>query len=198
MKFYKFFRKSILILGLLFVSFAFFSNLIVLLLSHDLQYTDITKLPNKEIALVLGTSKYTSDNTYNQFYKNRINSAYQLIKNKKVKKLLLSGSSDGGYNEAQQMREDLLKMGVNRKQMILDEKSDRTINSIKRASKNFGFNDFIIVSQFFHTQRAVAIAALLKIKTIAYISPTPGKISLKTYLREILARIKMLGDILYN
>ena len=196
MKFIKILRKSILIIGLMFVSFAFFSNLIILLISQNTQYTNINQLPKKDVALILGTSKYTSNNTYNQFYKNRINSAYQLIKKNKVKKLLLSGSSDGGYNEAQQMKEDLIKMGIKEHKMILDPKSDRTIQSIKRAKNIFGFDDFIIVSQLFHTQRAITIATLLKIKTIGYISETPGRISLKTYLREILARIKMLGDIL--
>gem|GEM_PF-6587287 len=60
----------------------------------------------------------------------------------------------------------------------------------------FNEDDFIIVSQQFHVQRALFIAKYKGIEAKAYVAKSPKlKLSFKTYLREFFARIKLLFDI---
>ena len=73
-------------------------------------YYDIEKVPNRPYGLVLGTSKYFSDNTLNLFYYNRLLTAQRLFEKRKVDYLLLSGDNRTlQYNEPRTMLKDLKK-----------------------------------------------------------------------------------------
>ena len=97
------------------------------------------------------------------------------------------------------MKEDLMKRGIGEDLLILDKKGDRTKDSIKNAI-NGGYKNFIIVSQKFHLERAIFLAALDGMTAYGMAAESPDTIySLKVYLREIFARIKLLFvDILFD
>jgi SanA protein len=199
-RFYKIFRKSFLLFLLFIFSLIFFSNIIILFYSDEKIFYKTDNIPEKKVALVLGTSKYVVDNIglINLFYKERISSANKLIESGKVKFLILSGTNDSEfYNEPENMKKDLMKMGVSEDKIFLDYAGFRTLDSILRTKEIFGQSDIIIVSQKFHLQRALTIARLNDIDAIGFAAKDPPfSLVFKTYFREIFSRINFLFDIL--
>ena len=62
------------------------------------------EVPTEDVALILGTSKFTREGNENPFFKNRINAAALLYYKKKVKHLILSGDNSlSYYNEPMDM-----------------------------------------------------------------------------------------------
>ena len=159
-------------------------------------YDDINTIPHRPYALVLGTSRYFSDNSLNLFYYNRLLAAQQLIKNNKVDYLLLSGDNrTAQYNEPRNMYYDLRKLGVNGEFMYLDFAGFRTLDSIIRAKTVFHAHSITIVSQRFHCERALFIAQYYKIDAICYVAEYPeGHYGVR--MREFFARMYMLWDLL--
>jgi len=51
------------------------------------------------VALLLGTSKFLPEGHRNAFYYYRIDAAEEILKSGKIKKIILSGSKDVGYDE---------------------------------------------------------------------------------------------------
>jgi|WetSurMetagenome_2_1015567.scaffolds.fasta_scaffold05492_9 SanA protein len=157
-------------------------------------YDSIDALPNKEIGLVLGTRKTLYAGQENIYFSARIEAAAKLIKYKKVKKLLLSGArEDDNYDELRDMSQDLLKLGVLPEQIMIDNEGFHTINSILRAKNIFKINDFIIVSQAFHNQRALYIADFYGLQAIGFnaFSPEWSLRRTKVLVREYISRVSL-------
>ena len=163
-------------------------------------YSSIEKIPYNDVALVLGTSKYSYDGKINMYFKFRMDAAYELYKSGKVKYILVSGDNRyKSYNEPRQMRLDLIKLGVNKKHIFLDFAGFRTRDSIIRANKVFDLSNFTIVSQPFHNERAILIARQKNINAIAYNANNVRKLyRIKQFPRELGARALMFLDILFN
>jgi SanA protein len=161
-------------------------------------YYDIKKLPPKKVALILGTTKYVKKGKLNYFYKYRIDAGAELFLKGKVKALLVSGdNSSKYYNEPIQMKKDLIKKGIPKKYITLDYAGFRTFDSIIRANKVFGLDNYIIVSQPFHLKRALFIAKKKGFRVIGF-AAKDKKFTLASYrmfLRELFARAKAFLDI---
>ena len=124
-------------------------------------YSFIEDIPQKKVGLVLGTSKYISNGQDNLFYVYRLNAAKELFENQKVEFLILSGdNSTNQYNEPQTMKTDLVELGIPEDKIFLDYAGFRTLDSVIRAKEIFSEDDFTIISQEFHNQRALFIANL--------------------------------------
>ncbi len=105
---YRFFLELILIFLLVFMCIYFSVGIY----SNKYTYSDIETLEPNEVALVLGTSKYVSQNKVNSYYLNRITAAYNLYRSGKVKYILVSGDNRSHrYNEPQTMFNDLVRLG---------------------------------------------------------------------------------------
>ncbi len=161
-------------------------------------YEDITRIPPKRAALVLGTSKYIAKGKINYFYRYRIDAAAALWKAGKVKAIVVSG--DNGtryYNETRAMYRDLIKAGVPARYITRDYAGFRTLDSIVRAGSDFGLDDYIIVSQRFHLQRALYIAHAKGQKAIGFAARSaPHTLaSVRMFLREVAARAVMMADL---
>lgn len=195
---YKVIRKSILLFGLVIILLSIFVNIPIWLNSKDKIFYNINDLPNTEVGLLLGTSKYLPSGDRNAFYYYRIDAAKKILDAGKIKKLILSGSKDHGYDEVKWMKEDLLKKGINENKLIYDKKGERTQASIENAI-NLGYNNFIIISQKFHLERALFLASLKNLDLYGFAAESSDTIySSKIYFREIFARIKLLFiDILF-
>jgi SanA protein len=147
-------------------------------------YTDIKDIPAKKAALVLGTSKYVTKGKQNYYYIYRIKAAVQLWKAKKVDAIVVSGDKSKYYDEVTTMYKDLIKAGVPSRYITRDFGGYRTFDSIVRAKEIFDLDDYIIVSQKFHLDRALYLA---KVKG------TPSYQKMEE--RETLAMIKAYLDI---
>jgi SanA protein len=162
-------------------------------------YSSVAEIPHNKVGLLLGTSKYTRYGI-NTFYKYRIEAAVSLYKAGKIDKILISG--DNGtktYNEPEMMRDDLVAAGIPLKDIKLDYAGFRTFDSIKRGKVIFGVDKMTIISQQFHNERALYIAHYHDVDAIAFnAKEVQIKYAPKTYVREKLARVKMMIDLVIN
>ncbi|RXJ74281.1 membrane permeability protein SanA [Veronia nyctiphanis] len=159
-------------------------------------YSDVSNIPKRSIGLVLGTSKYIG-RQLNPFYTYRINAAKELFQKKKVDLFLLSGdNAHRSYNEPWTMKRDLLKAQIPESNIYLDYAGFRTLDSVIRAKKVFDVDQFTIITQRFHCERALFIAQTYNIDAICMAVPGPdGKAGLSVRIRETLARAKAILDI---
>jgi SanA protein len=139
--------------------------------------------------VVLGTAKYYRTGVINQYYRYRIQGALNAYNSGKVNYLLLSGDNAlQSYNEPVTMRKDLIAAGVDPADIVLDYAGFRTLDSIVRTRKVFDTNDFIIITQRFHCERALFIALHMGIQAQCYAVPSP-KDMLSVRVREFGARL---------
>lgn len=152
-------------------------------------YDELQALPHRQVGVVLGTAKYYRTGVINQYYRYRIQGAINAYNSGKVKYLLLSGdNAQQSYNEPMTMRRDLIAAGVAPSDIVLDYAGFRTLDSIVRTRKVFDTNDFIIITQRFHCERALFIALHMGIQAQCYAVPSP-KDMMTVRAREIFARL---------
>jgi SanA protein len=129
-------------------------------------FGDLSKIPPNDIGLILGASKYVYNNRINLYFKYRIEAAVLLFKAGKINKILVSGDNGvEGYDEPTDIKNALIDAGIPESCIYLDYAGFRTLDSIVRANKVFGLNQFTIISQKFHNQRAVYIRLLILLFT---------------------------------
>lgn len=160
-------------------------------------YTSVDQLPNNNVALVLGTSQYLRSGAKNPFFTYRIDAAERLYKTGKVNYLLVSGDNRiANYNEPEKMRRELIERGIPNEKIILDYAGFRTLDSVVRSNKVFGQTSITIVSQDFHNKRALFIANFFQIDAVAFNAQDVSlKTGIKTSIREVFARVKMILDL---
>ncbi len=196
----------ILFIGLLFiVSTIMLCHYSVVWNANGKIYTKIEDIPASDIGLLLGTPPQTRyGGMSNSFFNYRIDAAEALYKAGKIGYLLISGDDNSlnGLNEVQCMKDSLIIRGIPASVIFLDGKGLRTFDSVVRTSTLFGVKSFTVISQKFHNERAIYLAEHLnlnieKVQAFNAKSPT-SKLSLLTYLREYLARVKMFMDIFFK
>src|SRR5690606_36680490 len=132
-------------------------------------YTSVEDIPHRKVGVVLGTSKYLRNNRINLYYQYRIDATVALYKAGKIDYVLISGDNGSQYyDEPTTFKEDLVRLGIPENKIYLDYASFRTLDSIVRANKVFLLNDFTVISQNFHNQRALAIAGHYDLDVIAF------------------------------
>lgn len=134
----------------------FFADKIIKAHSKLFLFSDVDKVKPLKTGLVLGTSKHLGNGTINPFYQNRITAAHTLYAHHKIKQLIVSGdNSKVDYNEPQDMKDDLVKMGVPDSIIFLDYAGFRTFDSMVRLKAIFNQDSTIVISQQFHNERAI-------------------------------------------
>jgi len=162
-------------------------------------YNNVADVPKNKVGLLLGTAKYQdrSKNIVNLYYQHRIDAAVALYMAGKIDYIIVSGDNTQYYNEPMQMMHDLVARGVPAKHIYLDNAGFRTLDSILRCRDVFGQEKFTIISQEFHNRRAVYIANHKNVATVAF-SAMDGDSFWDVAIREKLARVKMMTDLLLN
>ncbi|WP_170110605.1 SanA/YdcF family protein [Flavilitoribacter nigricans] len=157
------------------------------------------QLPPNDIALVLGTASVLADGRPNLYFETRMDAAAALYKSGKVKHLLLSGdNSREAYNEPAAMQEALEKRGVPASAITLDYAGFRTLDSVVRCREVFQREQFTVVSQPFHNERAVFIARAFGMKAVAFNADSIENFDQSWLLgREYLARVKAVLDVYF-
>lgn len=164
--------------------------------ASDQVYMSQAEVENFDVAVVLGTSKYLGK-VLNEYYTQRIDAAIALYQEGKVANFLLSGdNAHRSYNEPWTMKRDLLKAGIPDDKIFLDYAGFRTLDSVVRAKEIFDTDDFLIISQKFHCERALFIANFhdINAKCIAVPGPTSHS-GIKVRVREVFARAKAVLDL---
>lgn len=172
-------------------------NLWIELRSRGRVFSNLKDMPANKIGLVLGTSRHLRGGYENPFFAGRIAAAAELYRAGKVRHLLLSGDNHvAEYDEPSDMRDALVEQGVPADALTLDYAGFRTLDSFARAREVFGVERLTLITDDFHAARSVLLARHFGIDALAYCSkPVPLKWSLKTRVREVVAREKALLDL---
>lgn len=159
--------------------------------------TDFELLPDSGVALVLGTSHRLVDGTPNPFFHNRMATAAQLYKEGKIVHFIVSGDNRTKYyNEPMEMQKALIKLGVPSESITLDYAGLRTLDSIVRCKEIFGQSKITIITQPFHSYRALFISKYYEMQAVALVAEEPNmERALPVYVREYLARTKAILDL---
>ncbi|MDH5397369.1 MAG: YdcF family protein [Cyclobacteriaceae bacterium] len=172
-------------------------NFWIIIATENLVYDQIDEIPYNRVALVLGTSNKLISGDTNYFFFQRIHIAAELYKAGKVQHILVSGSNSSKYyNEPQMMKNALEDEGVPATSIEMDYEGNRTLNSIMRSKNIFGQEKITIVTQLFHSYRALFIGKTYQMDVVAMVPrELPVQKTVKVMLRELLARPVAIWDL---
>ena len=164
----------------------------------DKTYNSTSEIPYNKVGLLLGTGKTTAMGNVNLYYKYRIEAAVNLFNAGKIDFILVSGdNSTTTYDEPSTIKQDLINKGIPENKIFLDYAGFRTLDSVVRCKEIFGQNSITIISQQFHNERAIYIAAQKNIEAVGFNArDVNANYGFKTQLREKLARVKMILDLI--
>jgi SanA protein len=173
------------------------SNIWVVTSTEDKVFSDYHLLPDRQVALVLGTSNRLTDGSPNPYFQNRIRTAAALYREGKVTHFILSGDNRSVYyNEPMEMKKALIKEGVPDSVITLDYAGLRTLDSVVRSKEIFGQDKITIITQPFHCYRALFISQFYHIDAVAIEANEPSpEAMVKVYVREYFARTKAIIDL---
>lgn len=183
-------RRVFFIVVLLIVVFLVGCNLWVVWSTQDKVYSNSELLPDHRMALVLGTSHKTISGKPNPYFEKRMETAAELFTSGKIDHFILSGDNRSMYyNEPVAMRKALLKKGVPGTAITLDYAGLRTLDSIVRCKQIFGQEKITVITQPFHSYRALFISEYYELDAVAMVADEPNfENSIKVRLREYIAR----------
>ena len=188
-----------IIFGLIVLSVVilFLCNVWIVKSTESKVYTDLSILPDHRVGLVLGTSHRSVGGGPNPFFEYRIKTAADLYRLGKIDHFILSGdNSTMSYNEPIEMKKALIKEGVPANAITLDYAGLRTLDSVVRSKAIFGQDTITIITQSFHSYRALFISAYYKIDAVAMVAEDPDlDRTFKVRLREYFARTKAVLDL---
>jgi SanA protein len=190
--------KIFSIFVLLFAALLFITNYWVVSIGSEFAFNQLDKLGNRDIALVLGTSRSVNGINENPFFSERMRAAASLYHSGRVKHILVSGdNSNKEYNEPRDMRAKLIQLGVPADAITMDFAGRRTLDSVIRCKEIFQQKKVIIVSQEFHNYRALFIARHEGLDAVGYNAYYPKDVSYRILFREYFARPKAVLDLYF-
>jgi SanA protein len=189
--------KAFFISILLFFLFLILLNVWIVKSTEKKVYSDIQKLPDNKVALVLGTSHRTVKGDPNPFFEKRMETAADLFRAGKVAHFILSGDNRTQYyNEPMRMKKALMRRGVPENAITLDYAGLRTLDSIVRSKEIFGQGKITIITQPFHCYRALFISDFYDIDAVAMVADEPDfEETPAVRIREYFARAKAVLDL---
>lgn len=150
-------------------------------------YTPET-VPPRPVAIVFGAGVWP-DGRLSDVLADRVQTAVELYRLGKVKKLLMSGDNRFiYYNEPKHMGEYAIAQGVPAEDIVLDYAGRRTYDSCYRARHIFGVKEAILVTQAYHLDRALFTADHLGLDAVGVGADRRSYIYLRNYWwREMAA-----------
>ena len=171
------------------------TNIWVVQSTKELIY-DPLQVPTNKVALVLGTSKRTSEGKPNRFFVERMETAASLHLDSKIQHILVSGDNRTRYyNEPRDMLHALGDLNIPETDVSLDFAGLRTLDSVIRCKEVFGQSEVTIVTQEFHCYRSLFIARYFDMDAVAVSADDGGPIGNTLALREVLARTIAVLDL---
>lgn len=158
---------------------------------------DPARLPDVEVALVLGAAPIGPEGGPNRYLVYRLDAAAALWRAGKVKRLIVSGDKrPPNYDEPAAMAAGLIERGVPAEAIVRDELGVRTLASVQRAETAFGQKRLIIVSQRFHLSRAIFLGRERDIEAWGYEARDVARAySILTELRRYPSALRAYIDV---
>jgi len=155
--------------------------------------------PARRAAIVMGCVPKLAGGWDNPYFTARIEAAAELWRAGKVEALIVSGDNHvEWYDEPSEMKAALVAAGVPEDRIVCDYAGFRTLDSVVRARTIFGLDSFLVVSQDFHVRRAIFLGRCkgLDVRGYAARGVPFGRLSSRTIIREPLARVAAVLDVL--
>jgi SanA protein len=167
-----------------------------------LKIIESNQLPSTvKYALILGAGKEYPNSRYRNYsFLGRMETTTKFHNAHPTVKLILSGIADGfHYDEAGDMKKELVENGVDPDVLILDNTSIDTFESLKMAKRLLGDQECIIISQKQHLCRAIWLGEKINLNAVGLIAEGYPKGDPKwLQIREMGARIKARYDIMFD
>lgn len=182
-------RKSLVWLYIFLAAGVIYVGLLQLKIS---QYSDITAPKDADYLIVLGAS--VRGTVPSLALGERINAAADYLKKNKGAVVIASGGKGPGedISEAESIKRELVKQGINESRIIMEDRSTSTYENIDFSKKLIpgGMKLGLVVTNDFHMYRAVSIASDYGLELQGLPAKTPKQAVLKSYTREYLAITK--------
>lgn len=129
----------------------------------------------------------------------RIEKAAELLKENKNTIAVACGGivhKDQYKSEAQVICDELVKRGIEKERIVIEDKSKTTAQNFINAKKLLSFEErkVAFLSSEFHLMRADMIARRCGVRAATVAAPSPKKLLIKNYLREFWAIPLILKD----
>ena len=160
-------------------------------------FTSAEDVPAREFGLLLGTTRLVRGKYRNDYFYKRIRAAADLYRAGKIRKIIVSGdNSRTDYNETGDMKQELVAEGIPADDVLMDYAGFRTLDSVVRARNLYGASELTVISQEFHVERAVYLAAQNGIDAIGFAAEDSSVQSARVRLaiRESVARVRAVLD----
>lgn len=171
------------------------ANIWVFHLTNGRTFNQISKVPPRSCALVLGTSPKMKSGRANPYFTARMRAVATLYHHGKIKKIIVSGEKSLNYDEPKAMKRYLVyREGVPENIIVEDPKGFNTKASILRCKDTFKENNVIIVSQGYHNLRALFFARNHNMNALGYDAQdvTKNESFYRNHTREVLARVQAI------
>lgn len=108
MKQLKYISQTLVILIEIGILLMVWANLWVYIITNGRTFTQISKVPPRECALVLGTSPKMKSGRANPYFISRMRAVATLFHHGKIKKIIVSGEKSPNYDEPKAMKKFLV------------------------------------------------------------------------------------------
>lgn len=164
---------------------------------YNLAETPVSKVPERHVAIVFGAGLYDHGKP-TSYLRERVETAVQLYKAKRVDKLLMTGDNTRkGYNEPKAMGTLAKQLGVPSKDIVLDYGGRDTYDSCHRARVIFKVYSGTVVTQGYHLPRALMTCRGLGINAIGVAANHDGRDFTASYImREWLSTDKAAYELM--
>ena len=171
-------------------------NFYIVSFSKDKIFKKVDNLEKTKIWLVLWAS-VKSNWVPSDILKDRLSSAFEAYRQSKIEKIIVSwDNSKENYNEPQAMKDYLVNLWVEKKDIFEDFAWFDTYDSIFRSREIFSAKRIVIFTQEYHLYRAVYISNKLWIPAIWFVSDRHNYLWIvKFRTREFLARLKAFLEV---
>ncbi len=165
--------------------------------SYESRILDIDSAADEPVAIVFGAAVFRNGRL-STILRDRMDTALQLYDKGKVQRILVSGDiSSSGYSEPEAMADYALQRGVQAEDIQIDDRGRRTYDTCYRASKIFGIDRAIVVTQAFHLPRALFTCERLGVSVIGAAADQREYRAARWYeFREIAAMMVAFWDTL--
>ncbi len=193
-------------IGLVILSISFLCSISIFLINRRVVhtaapflYTSLEKIPSADAVLILGARVY-HNKTLSDILKDRTDTALEVYRAGKVKKILVSGDhGQPNYDEVDAVKTYLLAREVPENDIFLDHAGFDTYDSLYRARDIFAAHSLIVTTQNFHLPRAVYIGHTLGLATYGF-GADKHHYQQATYaaFREWFARVKAWFNVTFS
>jgi len=162
-------------------------------------YSDIHSIPHRSVALLLACPQMRTGGGPNLNFTSRIQTASRLFHAGKIDSIFVSGDdSPPSHHESEDMKKALIENGVPEARIYCDHGGTNTRASIVHAKQRLDHVGITIITQDWHSQRALFQASHCGLDAIAFAAPTVGWPNrLRSLRHEHLARVKALLDVVF-